>query len=83
MGLVVYTNHTQSKHTALGYIKFNFSLGSMLYRPIQCLAKVFVPLHFFLFCYGAALNDFSHINLHSIHHIDNLKTELSQICKLI
>ncbi len=66
----------------------------MVLRPkiaydIQCLAKVFINLHFFhvLLCCCLMLSCFKlvffHINLHSIHHIGKAKTESSQLRKLI
>ncbi len=52
-------------------------------NKIQCLANVFIPLHFFFTFYVAALLVFFfYISLHSIHYIDKAKTESSQL-KLI
>ena len=48
-------------------------------RHIQCIQKVFRPLHFFyMFCCSLMLKTFKFIlyliNLHSIHHRDKAKT---------
>ncbi len=68
------------------------SAVTLVYRSrtlnIQCLAKVFIPLHFFHVLLCCCLVNcfklvFFYISLHSIHHIDKAKTELSQLCKLI
>ncbi len=56
---------------------------------IQCLENVFISHHFVhVLCCCLMLNRFKllfflHINLHSIHHIDKAKTELSQLPKFI
>ncbi len=63
-----------SKNKGIG-LTVPILLEGTVYMCVQCIAKVFIPLHFFhilLFC-SLMLNCFNfffHINLHSIHHYD-------------
>ncbi len=87
---LLFKSHLNSRYSGQSALVWYCCRCSCDIDDIQCLAKVFIPLHFFhiLLCCCLMLNCFKllffpHINLHSIHHTDKAKTEFSQLRKCI